>query len=136
LLLQVPSPGLASGPAEAQAAELRADFYLYRCQVRPNMLQNWWPMEIADALQQFYQDLIAGKRPRLAIGAPPQHGKSLAAEDFIPRSKGRAEASSKLTRDRTARFSKDAGMLIIMTRWHVDDLLGRCSGCGARLWRG
>jgi hypothetical protein len=69
--------------AKKQAAELREDFYLYRMKMRPNMLQNWWTMEIADALQQFYQDLIAGKRPRLAIGAPPQHGKSLAAEDFI-----------------------------------------------------
>ena len=49
--------------------------------------------------------------------------------------KGRAEANSKLVRDRTwswftedflTRFSKDAGLFIVMTRWHVDDLLGRC----------
>ncbi len=48
--------------------------------------------------------------------------------------KGRQEASSKLVRDRTwnwfsddfmTRFDKDAGMLVIMTRYHVDDLLGR-----------
>jgi len=30
-----------------------------------------------------YDDLIAGKRPRLAIGSLPQHGKSLAATDFV-----------------------------------------------------
>src|SRR5262245_32554572 len=208
--------------ANLQAAELRDNFFEYRRKMRPEMLQNWWTKEIADALQQFYDDLVGGARPRLAIGAPPQHGKSLAAEDFIawvsgrnpelktifasysadlgvrtnlalqrtfrhptyrqifPHSKvgahgwvcnteliefphyagsfrnttiegaingmaldlgviddpvkGRAEASSKLTRDRIwnwftddwgGRFSKDAGMLIIMTRWHVDDLLGR-----------
>jgi len=48
--------------------------------------------------------------------------------------KGRGEAMSKTVRDRTwswltddfyARFSKSAGMIIIMTRWHVDDPVGR-----------
>ena len=75
--------------AQTQAAELREDFFLYRQRIRPQMLQNWWTLEIADALQQFYDDLVAGKRPRLAIGAPPQHGKSLAAEDFIAWVSGR-----------------------------------------------
>jgi hypothetical protein len=84
-----PTPDIVNLFAEVQAAELRKDFYLYRKHVRPNMLQNWWTMEIADALQQFYEDLVGGKRPRLAIGAPPQHGKSLAAEDFIAWVSGR-----------------------------------------------
>ena len=48
--------------------------------------------------------------------------------------KGRNEALSQASRDRVwnwfaddwlPRFNKDAGMLAIMTRWHVDDLLGR-----------
>ena len=48
--------------------------------------------------------------------------------------KGRAEAHSRLIRDRTwnwfvddylSRFAKDSALLIIQTRWHVDDLLGR-----------
>jgi hypothetical protein len=48
--------------------------------------------------------------------------------------KGRAEVQGKGNRDKVwhwftddwgSRFAKDAGMLIIMTRWHVDDLLGR-----------
>jgi hypothetical protein len=48
--------------------------------------------------------------------------------------KGRAEASSKTIRDKTwnwltddffSRFSKNAGLLIIMTRWHIDDPVGR-----------
>jgi predicted phage terminase large subunit-like protein len=202
--------------------DARDEFVRYRKLIRPKMLTSWWTDEVAAALQQFYQDLIAGKRPRLAIGAPPQHGKSWAATDFMswvagknpdlkiifasysddlgmrtnldlqriftsrfyerafPRTrigqpgwmcntsliefaghsgsfrnttingaingmelhlgviddpvKGRAEAQSKTTRDKIwhwfaddwgARFAKDAGMLIIMTGWHVDDLLGR-----------
>jgi predicted phage terminase large subunit-like protein len=48
--------------------------------------------------------------------------------------KGRAEAQSKLIRDKTwnwmtddffGRFSDHAGLLMIMTRWHMDDPLGR-----------
>jgi hypothetical protein len=48
--------------------------------------------------------------------------------------KGRAEARSKTIRDRTwdwftddygTRFDKNSAMLIIMTRWHVDDMIGR-----------
>jgi predicted phage terminase large subunit-like protein len=48
--------------------------------------------------------------------------------------KGRAEANSKTVRDRTwgwfvddfmTRFADLSGLIIIMTRWHVDDLLGR-----------
>src|SRR6266478_732425 len=48
--------------------------------------------------------------------------------------KGRAEASSKAHRDKTwswftddflTRFSDSAGLLLIMTRWHLDDPVGR-----------
>lgn len=48
--------------------------------------------------------------------------------------KSREEASSKTVRDRTwdwltddflTRFSENAGMLAILTRWHVDDPIGR-----------
>jgi predicted phage terminase large subunit-like protein len=48
--------------------------------------------------------------------------------------KGRAEAMSKVIRDKTwnwmtddffGRFSDHAGLLMIMTRWHLDDPLGR-----------
>src|SRR5262249_24264566 len=48
--------------------------------------------------------------------------------------KGRAEAMSKTVRDRTwnwyaddfrTRFADEAAQIVIMTRWHVDDLLGR-----------
>jgi predicted phage terminase large subunit-like protein len=48
--------------------------------------------------------------------------------------KGRAEAQSKVTRDKTwswftddffGRFSNTAGFVMIMTRWHIDDPVGR-----------
>ncbi len=207
---------------EMSYAEARENFASFRRFIHPTMLWGWWTEEIARHLQQFYEDLVAGRRPKLALLAPPQHGKSWAIGDFIAwlggknpdlkvifasysdelgvrtnrhverivkspsfattfartkiglpgwqcnsevieyahragsfrnttvlgaitgmgldlgviddPVKGRHEAESKTTRDNTwswftddflTRFSADAGLLIIMTRWHVDDLLGR-----------
>ena len=48
--------------------------------------------------------------------------------------KGRAEAESELIRNKSwnwfaddflSRFNQDGAMLILLTRWHVDDLVGR-----------
>jgi hypothetical protein len=174
----------------------------------------------ARELQRFYLDLSDGRRPKLALMAPPQHGKSTAVLDFIAWIAGKhpdlkiifASYSDELgttgnrflfrtittnyafgkivpnlrvgaagwaannnvvefvahqgsfrnttvdgamvstlawstirlkvrpkqipsstairlgawfTDDFFNRFAKDAGLLIIMTRWHVDDVLGR-----------
>jgi predicted phage terminase large subunit-like protein len=200
----------------------RDDFALYRRTIHRELLWDWWAQEVAERLQQFYEDLAAGKRPKMAIMSPPQHGKTTSAIDFVTwvagrdpdlktiyasfsdqlgeranrdvqrimRSdayvnifgrtrldlpgwstnttliefgdyagsfrnttvegqinglelhlgiiddphKGRNEALSKASRDRIwnwfaddwmARFHKNAGMLAIMTRWHIDDMLGR-----------
>jgi predicted phage terminase large subunit-like protein len=216
-------PGEVHARAEEAALAARGSFVAFRQIIRPDMLWDWWVEQISLELQLFYEALVAGERPMLAIMSPPQHGKTWAAEDFIAwiagkhpdwktiyasysedlgtqrslnlqrimqseryrgifgdtrigspgwqmssnliefvdhsgsfRSttiggsvtglelhlgvvddpvKGRAEANSKLVRDRTwnwyvddfmSRFAAtDSGLLIIMTRWHVDDLLGR-----------
>jgi predicted phage terminase large subunit-like protein len=60
--------------------------------------------------------------------------------------KGRAEANSKTVRDRTwawfvddfmTRLAALSGLIIIMTRWHVDDLVGRLleKECNVRILR-
>lgn len=205
------------------------NFALFRRMIRPGMLWGWWVQEVADELQRFYEDFAAGLRPKMALMAPPQHGKSWSVTDFIawvagkapdkktifgsysdelgvrtnidlqrilssPRYKrifpgtaieesnvvtvsdrwkrnsslieyigrggsfrnttvsgqingmelhlgaiddpikGRAEAHSPTIRDKTwswfaddflSRFAKDGALLVVMTRWHVDDPLGR-----------
>jgi predicted phage terminase large subunit-like protein len=209
--------------AGALYALARDDFGLFRQLIHPDMSWNWWTDDVARKLQRFYLDLKAGRRPKVALMAPPQHGKTTTILDFIAwiagkhpglktifasysdelgttanrylfriissnyafgkifpdlrvgtagwaannsliefvghqgffrnttvdgaingfglnfgviddPVKGSAEASSKLHRDKTwtwftddyfNRFAKDAGLLIIMTRWHVDDVLGR-----------
>jgi hypothetical protein len=203
-------------------ARARESFSAFRSWIRPGLISGWWLRELAQHLQAFYEDFMAGKRPWLAILAPPQHGKTTIANDFSayvagrnpdkkiiyssygdelglranselqrtiasPRFqelfpgtrigmpgwqcnqsvvefvehtgsfcnttvngaitglqlhlgiiddplKGRSEANSKVIRDRNwswftddfaTRFADDGALLTIMTRWHVDDLLGR-----------
>lgn len=203
-------------------ARARENFAFYRRYIRPDMVWGWWTEEVATHFQQFYEDLVAGRRPKLALMTPPQHGKSWTVEDFVAwlagknpelrtifgsysddlgvrcnlntqrtiqsdryqsvfwktrvgdagwqcntelieycghrgsfrnvtvlggingmgldlgiiddPVKGRAEAMSKVARDRVwnwftddfmYRFSNLAGLIVVMTRWHVDDLLGR-----------
>jgi len=211
-------------------AEARESFWAYRRFMHPRMKLGWWQRELSLELQRFYDDLLAGRRPKLVIEAPPQHGKSTMVVEFVswvagknpdlrviyasfsewlgvranttlqrfyasPRYqlvfpetrtsltavpsvnaalavrtqaiieyvgregsfrnttvrgaingealdlgviddpiKGREEAGSKTIRDKTwdwltddylSRFSEDAGLLVILTRWHVDDPIGR-----------
>jgi hypothetical protein len=79
----------ARTPAEMHAysqfylIEARKSFEYYRCMLRPGMITSWWTEEIARAMQKFYDGLVSGQRPMLAIGSPPQHGKSWAATDLI-----------------------------------------------------
>jgi hypothetical protein len=61
---------------EEAAGLARDSFRYFRKLMRPDI------DEIADHLQQFYYDLIAGKRPKLALMTGPQHGKSWAVADF------------------------------------------------------
>lgn len=68
---------------EARFRKCRNDFLTYRQTINPNMKWGWWQKEIATELQAFYEYLIAGKRPKLVIQAPPQHGKSVQIIDFI-----------------------------------------------------
>ena len=224
MTLRVPI-GYVEGKAAQAAAEARESFWAFRKNLRyGTMLWGWWVELVAVVLQQFYQDFVAGRRPRLALMAPPQHGKSLTSIDFIawisgknpdiktifasysaelgertnrdlqrifqserykrifPLTriggigtgwqcnneliefvgrrgsfrnttvegqitgmelhlgviddpvKGSAEAHSRVIRDRTwnwfvddfcTRFAANGALLVIMTRWHLDDLLGR-----------
>jgi predicted phage terminase large subunit-like protein len=210
--------------------EARESFWAFRQYMNPDMLLGWFQFEVAQELQQFYNDLVAGKRPYLVLSAPPQHGKSRQMIEFMawlagknpnlkkmyasysdelgnvansalqrmyeserfqkvfPETrisgtavasgraghyarnsslleyvdkkgsfrnttvegqingmgldfglvddpmKGRQEAQSKTVRDKVwnwftddffGRFSNHAGLIIIMTRWHIDDPVGR-----------
>lgn len=50
-----------------------ASFWRY---TKPDMAWNWFNDVIAAELQQFYDDVLAGKQPRVMVFAPPRHGKT------------------------------------------------------------
>lgn len=69
---------------EAIKQELaRRDFLEYRKYINPKLKIGWFVVEVANELQQFYEDLMAGKAPILILETPPQHGKSIAIVDFV-----------------------------------------------------
>lgn len=59
------------------------DFYTFRRLVNPKAKVGWFYKDITAHLQQFYEDLISGKKPKLILQAPPQHGKSEAVTEFV-----------------------------------------------------
>ena len=208
------------------ADESRDSFWSYRQYINPRMMKGWWQRQVALELHRFWLEYKLGRRPKLLLQSPPQHGKSTMVIDFLSwiaghdpslkmifssysdrlgiranlrlqrifRShkhrlcfgnvigddaqqnsqivefaakfkddtsrgffrnttvmgaitgegldlgviddpiKGRAEASSSITREKTwnwltddflTRFSDRAGLLMILTRWHLDDPAGR-----------
>ena len=68
---------------QANAELARISFEAFRRTIRPTMLINPFVLRLTRELQRFYGAFVDGKRPKLAICTPPQHGKSIAAEDFI-----------------------------------------------------
>lgn len=68
---------------ECQVRRARIDFYAFRRYMHPKNKDGWFQQDVAKHLHQFYEDFTAGKRPKLVIEAPPQHGKSVQIVDFI-----------------------------------------------------
>lgn len=68
---------------EFKIRQARESFLAFRKLMNPKDKWGWWQTEIAHELQCFYDDMQSGKRPKLVIQAPPQHGKSVQVVDFI-----------------------------------------------------
>lgn len=85
----------------------RDDFCTYRKYVNANKIKlGWFIEDLAETLQQFYNDMVAGKRPFLIIQAPPQHGKSFSITDFISWFLGKASENKVIY----ASFSERLGI--------------------------
>jgi predicted phage terminase large subunit-like protein len=211
---------------ELAVREAQESFWCFRQFMHPNFNWGWWQYEVADYLQKFVEEYRLGRRPKLVLQCPPQHGKSELMVDLIAWClghdpnikiifasfsdrlglranhklqriltsdkfklvfgtrineggstlvnrirnnemieirgatgyfrnttvggpitgesldigviddpiKGSAEAHSRPMRDKTSqwftddfmtRFSDQGALLIVMTRWHIDDLVGR-----------
>jgi predicted phage terminase large subunit-like protein len=52
--------------------------------IKPHLMMAQFQRALCDALDQFYDDVMAGLHPRLMIFAPPRHGKSETASRCFP----------------------------------------------------
>lgn len=50
----------------------------------PDYEAGWFHRELCSTLEKFYDDVEAGKCPKIMIFAPPQHGKSTCVSQFLP----------------------------------------------------
>jgi hypothetical protein len=75
----------------------RTSFEAFRRTIHPDMLWNPFVLRITRELQRFGDALEDGKRPKLALCAPPQTGKSLTAQDFAAWMSGRRPNSKTIT---------------------------------------
>jgi hypothetical protein len=78
---------VASGLLNQSGA--RNCFWQYRKMIDPHIISGWWQEHAAWELQWFFEDIEAGKRPKLVLQAPPQHGKSRTVTDFVTWAAGR-----------------------------------------------
>jgi hypothetical protein len=46
------------------------------------LIEGWWQEDAANHLNEFWSAYKRGERPKLVLGAPPQHGKSDMMKDF------------------------------------------------------
>jgi len=63
--------------------ECEDDFLAFRKFLHPKMKLGWFVHDMSKQLQWFYDELVAGRRPKMAVCTPPQFGKSIAVVDFI-----------------------------------------------------
>lgn len=76
----------ASEAAQELLARMRArdnlqDFITY---INPEYIVSEFSRAVCEALDEFLDDMQAGKRPVLILGAPPQHGKSDIVSRYLP----------------------------------------------------
>lgn len=67
---------------QAYCSIARDNFWYFRKLIDPKLIDAWWQKHAAYHLQWFYEDMVAGKRPKMLLQAPPQHGKSRLLRDF------------------------------------------------------
>lgn len=68
---------------ETMRLEAKLSFWAYRRYLNPDMLVGWWQRQVSQELHKFWLAYRAGKRPKLLLQSPPQHGKSTMVVDFL-----------------------------------------------------
>lgn len=69
---------------ELKIREARNDLKAFILFMQKDYMMGWVHKEICEALDQFYQDCLDGKNPRLMINLAPRHGKSQIVSRMFP----------------------------------------------------
>lgn len=84
LLKQLLSESGLQAVRQEKKRRTREQFLRFVLQTTPNYQCGWVHEDICARLQQFGQDVLAGKSPRLMLFMPPRHGKSLLVSQKFP----------------------------------------------------
>lgn len=94
-----------------QLKRARDNFWCYRQAInKGKMLVGWWQRLVAAELQLFYDDWVAGLRPKLVLQSPPQHGKSKQIVDFISWVSGKKPEAATIYASYSDRLSTRANL--------------------------
>lgn len=97
-----PISGLAVDPVAFLLQSARTNFAAFVTAVhRPRFRHSAFSARVCRAVDQFVEDVLAGKRPVLMLTAPPQHGKSSLISRCLPpylfgRLHGRIDGGAKI----------------------------------------
>jgi hypothetical protein len=62
----------------------RGDLHSYIQYINPDYIASDFSREVCQSIDAFLTNMMAGKRPVLVLGAPPQHGKSDIVSRYLP----------------------------------------------------
>ena len=82
-------PDVLADLEEMAQSEAKRSLFAFRRYMHPDLKVGWWVRETSRHLQEFYEKMLAGERPKLLLMAPPQHGKTTLLEDFCAWCAGR-----------------------------------------------
>ena len=66
------------------SGQARSSFPAFIRYLSPNYYMGWFHLRLAKAIDQFVEDVLRRRSPRLIIEAPPRHGKSTQASRLLP----------------------------------------------------
>lgn len=106
------------------AMEARDNLWAYRQYIDPTLVKGWWVAHMSEQFQLFFDRLKDGKRPKMLVEAPPQHGKSRGLIDAVSWFQGKLPSLKTIY----GSFSDDLGTIAnaqLQRIWGDRDKFGR-----------
>lgn len=114
---------LLNGAANLEKWQARQHLSAFTLYMKPSLDLGWFHLEICLALEQFYQDVIDKRSPRLMIFAPPRHGKSELFSRMFPawalgKNPDLSLIATSYAADLSSRMNRDVQRIIDSDEYH------------------